>query len=185
MARLKTLGIPYYAIAGNHDDSVVLGQAFHPHSIKNRELYYRERLQGHFIVFLDTARGRMTDQQWHWLENELRHAHETIHVVMHHPPVYVGVPHMDNNHPFMEQERFKALMSHVDESVHIYCGHYHTARYLRAGNMHIHLAPSTLFQINPFKPEFELESTRAGVQIIDLQDDRVLTNIYWIENGSS
>ncbi len=184
-SKLDALQIPYYVIAGNHDDSITLAKTFHPTHLNNRELYYSKRLGGHFIVFLDTARGRLTNVQWDWFEKEIDNLSETLHIVMHHPPVYAGVPHMDNRHAFIEQERFIDLMECRDHPIHIYCGHYHTARYLRTGNMHIHIAPSTLFQINPYQHEFAMESTQGGIQIIDLDEDRVAASIRWLINLES
>lgn len=179
---LQKTNIPYYAIAGNHDDSRQLANVFHPKELKNRELYYAKRIGGHFIVFLDSSAGRFSRTQWLWLEEQINLVDEPIHIFMHHPPVYAGAPHMDNHHAFIDQEQFIDLMNRLKRPLHVYSGHYHSARYIQHKNINIHIAPSTLFQINPYTLEFNLESTTAGFQVIDIEENRVATSIYWLTN---
>lgn len=178
---LEKVEIPYFVISGNHDDSMMLAQTFHQDQLKNRELFYQQRINGHFIVFVDSGRGRFSSDQWTWLEKEVLDKDEIIHIFMHHPPVYAGVPYLDNRHAFIEQERFVDLMNCVQRPVHVYCGHYHTARYVQHENLHIHICPSTLFQMNANKNDFEVASTTPGIQLIRLDQSRVETQIHWCE----
>jgi Icc protein len=182
---MELCDIPYYAISGNHDDAVLLANTFHPRFLKERELFYQKRIGEHFIVFLDSTKGKFSSAQWLWLEKQLDTDLAYVHIVMHHPPVYAGTPHMDNHHAFIDQERFVQLMARQNRPVHIYCGHYHMARYVQHKNIHIHIAPSTLFQMNPDTFDFELQSTRPGFQVIDLDRHRVVTSIHWLSIDES
>ncbi len=175
---LDKTGIPYYVVSGNHDDSIDLANTFHPSHLKKRELYFRERIGEEEIIFLDSSRAKFTKAQWSWLEEQL---HEGCrYIVCHYPPIYAGVPHMDSNHPFIEQDRFMEVITQFNREFHLFSGHYHTARYLRHENLHIHIAPSTLFQINFFKSEFDVASTQPGYQLIDFFDNRLTTTIIWV-----
>lgn len=179
---LDLTNINYSVIPGNHDDSVQIGKVFHPEHLNERELYFIKRMNGFNIVFLDSARGRFTETQWSWFERTVQNLHSDLYIFMHHPPVFCGVAHMDNNHAFIEQHRFQSLIESLGYPVHIFCGHYHVNRYLHVSNIHIHIAPSTLFQMNAFANEFELESTIPGFSIIELYDQRVITTTEWLNN---
>ena len=176
---LDQTGIPYRVIAGNHDNSLMLSQSFHQNQLKNRELYFSERLDGHHIVYLDSAKGKFSRQQWEWLREEMHESVENPHIVMHHPPVYAGVVYMDNRYPFIDQEEFLELAASIDRPIHIYCGHYHLARYIQHKNINIHICPSTLFQIDSNLDEFKLESTTPGMSLITLNEDRVEVQVFW------
>ena len=178
-AQIDPLAIPYFAIAGNHDDSQMLAEVFHPDRIKGGELYYSERIQDHLIVFLDSRVAKFSENQWSWLYNTIQDANQTIHIFMHHPPIETGASYLDERHAFKEQSRFKKMMNQIDQQIHVYCGHFHTARYIQENNVHVHICPSTLFQMNAESQQFELNSTTPGFQLITIDQQRVETRITW------
>ena len=89
-ANLDSLGVEYSCISGNHDNSVDLARILHPELEFNsitKELYYVKYISGKRFLFLDTAIGEMSPDQWHWLKENLTENQETF-IIMHHS--YLG-----------------------------------------------------------------------------------------------
>ena len=182
---LDAVGIPYAIIAGNHDTSALMAQIFGMSlSVHDGELYYNIQHEGiGEIMYLDTAAGWMSDDQYIWLERKIKN-HETDDVIicMHHPPLLAGSLLMEPRYFFQQSERFKALCSHFkSKRFYIFCGHYHIARTVISDNIVLFITPSTFVQIDPDSEIFWKDGDRYGYRDIIMEGSKVLrTNVVYI-----
>lgn len=169
-AQLDALPMPYYIIAGNHDDSTMLAEAFHKtHDLHEGELYYALPLNGRPALFLDTSQGKMSDTQWAWLRDHLTALRDNnVLIVMHHPPLPADVPFMDANYAFQQPDEFLALVQALPCHVTVICGHYHVEKVVQRGNLLVLLSPSTFYQMGQNTTDFAVEHYRAGIREINL-----------------
>ncbi len=178
--KLKALGLPYSFIAGNHDRSADVAEVVAGgKDLVEGEFYYKRTFGDRLALFLDTAKGKISNTQSAWLRDELAQHRGEILVFMHHPPLAMGIPFMDNNHRFKDadDEVFEALFSGANP-VHVFAGHYHTARSTQVGIHSVHLCPSTYFQLAPSEQEFAVSHTMPGLRHVELLEGQVRT---WIE----
>ncbi len=169
-------GIPFYCIAGNHDDSRLCAKIFgQVDNLSSDEWYYMRDWKGksHFkAYFLDTAKGYCSNSQKQWLADQLlldKNLRE-ICIFMHHPPCLSGVPHMDNNYALSDREDFIKLFStHPEKKFRIFCGHYHNDRVITDANWQVFISPSSFLQIAHNHVSFEVLHTRPGYRVMDWQ----------------
>lgn len=179
-SRAQLVGAPILAIAGNHDDSPDVADVFAlPQAPNTSQLYYRREINGQRALFLDTSAGYIDSDQLDWLHIEIRGSRSPTLVFMHHPPTAMGVPFMDERYGFRDQsgEVFNLLFG-GKVPVHVFSGHYHTARSTQIGMHSLHLCPSTYFQIDPSTSEFAVSHAMPGIRHIELLDDQIRT---WVE----
>lgn len=175
--QLRIVSCPVQVLAGNHDAQSIMQHYFKcEYHFQTDEIYCSAKWNNVPVFFLDTGRGVMSEQQYDWLTAELQAASERILIFMHHPPVYCGVPHMDMNYPFREIPRLQDILRSTQSEIQIFCGHYHVERKLSFANQHIHLTPSTFFQIDATEVEFKIDHKRAGYRVIDIvEGERVVS----------
>jgi len=153
-------------IPGNHDDSVMIAQQFDM-PLNGSEVYFDRDLNGTRILFLDTGKGEMSEEQWSWLRDSLA-TDLKLMIFMHHPPVYSNVPFMDDNHAFAQQEKFQELLAVRNDCIEVFCGHYHVDKSISFGNLHVHITPSCFFQIREDIKGFGVDHDRIGYRVIEV-----------------
>ena len=180
--QLRSWTFPYCVITGNHDESAMLMNVFPQFpSEGTEELYYSMEARAHLLLFLDTKPGYMSPAQWLWLQNHLDNFSGPIIIFMHHPPIKAGVPHMDRRHDFKQSEEFRAIIKSTNNSVSIFCGHYHLERTLSMSEgAIIHITPSTVFQLDADRQDFGIEHYRPGYRVISLNDNEYRTWVKYI-----
>jgi len=176
--QLRKRSLSPIVIPGNHDDSVMLAHHFDM-PLTGDEVYFDRETDGMRILFLDTGRGTMSEEQWSWLHNHVISANNLM-IFMHHPPVKANVPFMDNNHAFSEQERFQKLLAHHNDCIEIFCGHYHVDKSISIGNLHVHITPSCFFQIRDDLIEFGVDHLRIGYRVIEVDDGAVFHGVRYL-----
>ncbi len=177
--KLNEVGVTHSFIAGNHDQSIDIAELHAESAIIGGECYYKKDLGDRLAIFLDTAKGEMSDTQLSWLRQELAKTNQEVLVFMHHPPLAMGVPFMDNNHSFRDPagKVFEILFSN-STPINVFSGHYHTARSTQVGIHSVHICPSTYFQLAPNKEEFAVSHAMPGLRHVHLLEGQVRT---WIE----
>lgn len=153
-AILRDLAIPYFLVAGNHDDVDGLRETFREHRYLPRSgaLSYVIESRPVRLVVVDTTRGRkpgggLDEGRLRWLDERLREAPTTPTLVaMHHPPFDTGIPPVDA-HPLRGREDLAALISAHPQVVRLVAGHVHRACEVPFGGTIASTAPSTAGQL--------------------------------------
>ena len=181
--QMERLNIPYDIISGNHDDPVMMAQAFgRSHLLKGKELYFAKELNGRPVLFLDTTEGALSEQQQEWLREQLQGLKQEAMVFMHHPPLQAGVPFMDSRHALRNREEVQAIFLDHPYNVNIFTGHYHVEKVIRKKNIVVHITPSCFFQIGQDSEEFQVDHFRIGLREINW-DNGVMMNAVFYFNG--
>ena len=159
--KMEELGLPYFYIAGNHDDSQLLANVMdHTDRLVGDELYFKNNTPQGSMFFLDTSKGIMSETQWNWLMKEIESVDESfVTLFMHHPPIKAYSKHMEPRYQFKEFEKFEQLTKHFKNLVFsIFTGHYHMEKTIIKDNIRLFVSPSTYIQIDPdfdsFQPVF-------------------------------
>lgn len=182
--RLEDLGIPYEIMSGNHDDPVLMAQAFgREQLLKNRELYFVKELGGRPVVFLDTTSGVVSLPQQEWLRRQLQALDEEAIVFMHHPPIDAGVPFMDTRYALRNQDEVLAILSAHPYGVNVFSGHYHVEKIIRQGNVVAHITPSCFFQIAQQSEEFQVDHYRIAFREIDWENGVIMNAVHYLEGN--
>jgi 3',5'-cyclic-AMP phosphodiesterase len=176
--QLDTLGIPYEVMAGNHDDSKVLAEVFERrHEYGENGLYFCRNWQGQAVIFLDSAQYQVFQPQLDWLRNTLAGLQGDLMLFIHHPPMLVGMPFMDQQHPLRERDELQEILSTYPGQIAAFCGHYHIERTVRWKNLLLHVTPSCFFQIDSYSPEFKVDHYQIALREIHLQDGRLSSQV--------
>ncbi|MGJ3649550.1 phosphodiesterase [Sphingomonas sp. GlSt437] len=128
---LSECPFPVYAIVGNHDDRDNFALYFPDTPRVDGFIHYALRTQGPRLIMLDTLEpgrhgGAFCEKRAAWLKARLAEDKKTpTIIVMHHPPVEVGIDWM-NTHPAEPWvARFAAAIEGHSQVVAILCGHVH------------------------------------------------------------
>jgi 3',5'-cyclic-AMP phosphodiesterase len=172
LEKLKPTLPNFIAIPGNHDDSSKLAKVF-GYTLKGQnESYFDRSFDNNRFLFLDTSAGKLSEDQWRWLEDQLNKFHVSA-IFMHHPPCKAGVVYMDEHYAFQEPERMAELAIKTKYIIPVICGHYHCSIELLHSNMEIFITPSLGIQIDVNSAEFKVDHERAGFRVLDFEDFRL------------
>lgn len=129
------LPMPCHFVAGNHDARGQLLQVLAPAHPQAERFAQKvvDTPHGRFVL-LDTVRagapsGELCEQRLAWLKAQLSEARadQDVWLVMHHPPLAVGIPSMDQ-YALVEAERlWEAIRPYRQRIRHILFGHVHRA----------------------------------------------------------
>lgn len=134
---LRPLQVPYYLLAGNHDEVNQLRKSFPEHTYlqQNPEgaLYYTVKIGEVRLIALDTTIkgkhfGGLSEEQLNWLEQTLsQYAEEPTIIAMHHPPFQTLIGHMDKISLAYGGNRLHDLVKENAQVKRVICGHLHRA----------------------------------------------------------
>ncbi len=185
---LSGLRFPCCLALGNHDSRPGFRRIMLDESGENpAPYYYSLERNGYRIVVLDTldegeVSGKLDDAQMDWLERELSSGLPAI-ICMHHPPVPVGVPWMDDL-ILQENDRFLRICESQASLRLVLCGHLHHAFRMELGGATVLTAPSVGLQFRK-DPVVNADGTRiivtdepAAFRIVDLDGDGWQTSIH-------
>ncbi len=180
--QLASVNLPVNVISGNHDDPVLLAEAFQvKKNLKKKELYYLRTETPVPIFYLDTTKRKVSKPQLVWLEEELRKCLGPIVIFMHHPPLLAGVPYMDQKHALKNRDDLLSLLLSYPDPIHVYCGHYHVEKLVAFHNVLAHITPSAYFQIDQFEEEFAVDHHNIGLRVIDIRPDQISSTVVYLE----
>jgi len=181
LEQLKETAIPFLAIPGNHDDSKLLATGLELDILlKKDELYFVKKWGDWTCLFLDSAIGTMSDEQYTFIANELTKISDKCLVFIHHPSAYCGVPFMDKKYSFQEMEKLQSAFSNYSGTLNIFCGHYHVHKTTYTHNQIIHISPSSFFQIDQHSSDFKVDHYRIGYREIELHEGRLETSVHYL-----
>ena len=177
---LDLSGLNYQVMPGNHDDSSMMAAVFDvPLQENTRENFYSKQYDTGKILFLDSAKAVLSDDQWNWLEQELE-SNDPMLIFIHHPPLLANTPFMDNNHSFKQKERFAEALAQKKKRTPIFCGHYHTERSIQSTYFNVFITPSTMAQIDAENPDYALDHLTPGFRMIDWDGEQVITSVKYL-----
>lgn len=185
---LSSLRFPCHMALGNHDYRPVFRRIMLEESVASSvPYYYSLDRKGHRVVVLDTldegeVSGKLDGGQLDWLEQELSSDLTSV-ICMHHPPVPVGVPWMDEL-ILQETGRFLRICGAAASLRLILCGHVHHAFRMELDHATVLTAPSVGLQFRK-DPVIKADGTRviatdepAAFRIVDLDGSEWKTSIY-------
>lgn len=154
---------PVYPCMGNHDDRDNFSAMFPHIPLVDGFIQYVVPLDGLRLIVIDTLEpdrhgGAFCDARVAWLRARLDEDKGTpTIIVMHHPPVEVGIEWM-NTHPDEPWvQRFAAAIAGHDQIEALICGHLHRAIVAPWKGTTIAICPSTAPQVSldlsPIDPE--------------------------------
>ena len=130
-AALNKLTIPYFPMAGNHDDRVVLAEHLPlPGDRMDDFIQYAVRREEALIVCLDTHKtgsdaGEICNERLNWLNDTLSSAGDLpVLLFMHHHPMPLGLPMQDTENLLNGSD----LLDLIEESGRVkqmFVGHIH------------------------------------------------------------
>lgn len=151
---LDGLGKPYYLIPGNHDDRAMMRNAFYLEGHGQEAVKGLVRVNENDFLFLDSSAGSVDEEQINWLAKALKQYPEAD-IVMHHPPIPMGVRFMDDRYPLQDTDQLLRVLTYDGRPRRVFCGHYHSARTVAYRNLHVHQCPPTSFFIDSISPDFK------------------------------
>ncbi|KAB7731239.1 metallophosphoesterase [Rudanella paleaurantiibacter] len=179
--QLMNLPCAWFAIPGNHDDSVMLAEELHlDHHLHGNELYFSSPLEGYPAVFLDSSKAQLSATQWEWLRDELKSIHHNVLVFCHYPVLPANAEFMDTKYPFRQTEKWLETTHDLPCRMQVISGHYHTEAVALRGNTSLMVTPSTYIQIDPLSPEIKMVKTTPAVREIIVSPGGLTSRVHYI-----
>lgn len=179
--QLKNYSLPYELMIGNHDDLEMMQSLFPSISkdVKEKSLYYTRTFGDENIIFLDSGRGTIEENQLIWLQKELEKHPSTKIIFIHYPPFLAGVPFMDNKYPLLTRDGIQKVLLDHQKPISLFTGHYHVEKTLRRQNVDQNITPSTYYQLDGAVPDFKVHSKKRGYRMIDVLEEEVRSMVFY------
>jgi 3',5'-cyclic AMP phosphodiesterase CpdA len=194
---LAPLGLPLYAIPGNHDDRDLLRAQFGPEPAPaGAPVCFAAGCGPLRLVGCDSTRagddaGALGGEQLGWLERTLDQAPETPTLLaLHHPPVLTGVRVMDAIALAGEDRvELEALLGAHPQVLAITCGHVHTTMTTAFAGRPLLICPSTNSTLRlDLRPRDDLPFVASddpvGFAVHTLVDGRLVSHVQALEQGA-
>ncbi|MGO2514461.1 MULTISPECIES: phosphodiesterase [Marinomonas] len=190
---LKKLKAPVKVIPGNHDHRDHLRVAFDGFASFDHPEYchFSQLVDGYHLIGLDSSvlgkpYGRLTPESLAWLDAKLceQNVLPTM-IFLHHPPMKVGIDHMDVQ-KLLNDDALWQVLQHHEQVKGLVAGHLHRAIYATWNGLPVWVGPShshaVTLDLNPNAPsKFSLEP--PAIQLFKLGLDSVVSHISYIESG--
>jgi 3',5'-cyclic-AMP phosphodiesterase len=166
---LDKLNIKYYCLPGNHDQPQYLKETFKDNFIGQFQHFI---CGGWQIILLSTAipgkvHGRLNNQQLTLLSRAVQENREPAVIFMHHQPVPIQCPWLDNI-GLENPDEFLTILQSTTSVKAVFCGHVHQEfKHLR-NNIVFYGTPSTCFQFKPHSMIVEYDNALPAYRSIKL-----------------
>lgn len=171
---LKTLNIPYYWVAGNHDERATMYKLGKALGVVPEAYYQDEQAQ---VILLNSnipnaVPGNLDKSEQDFLKKRLEAAPNIPTIIaLHHPVMPVGSAWMD---PIALQnpEDFLKIIEPHSQVKAVFCGHIHCETAIQHDSGIVYYStPSAAFQFNPSSKEFQLDPDKLpGYRLIEIND---------------
>lgn len=149
---LQPLHAPYRLMAGNHDDRDALAREFGPRVSISAPLGLQQTIDidGLRVVLLDSlipgaTAGALGEARLDWLDRQLGANDAPAMVFVHHPPIEIGVPHVDDAR-LLDAGDFARVLQRNRNVVRVACGHWHRETFSTFAGTTLSVCPSTAHQ---------------------------------------
>ncbi|MBM3804471.1 MAG: hypothetical protein FJW26_19405 [Acidimicrobiia bacterium] len=178
------LKVPVYFAVGNHDHRSSLRRfVLNETPASDASYAYDFEVGGWHMVVLDSSdppqvSGRIDAAQLLWLERTLqRQAHQPTVVFLHHHPLPLGVPWLDELRlkdatPFIEVLRRAPWVRSV------FYGHVHFESHLTLGHLHFASVPAVSFQFGETAWCDKFSSLPPGLRLVYLEGESLRTVVH-------
>lgn len=181
-AKIEPLGIPYMALPGNHDDPKLLWQVM-PRSCLELGRWQvvglsswqpegkvvRPSLSGS-----EAYAGLLAPEELVLLEEVLRESHRPTLIALHHPPVEIESPWMDEM-GLLNREDFWRIVERFPQVKAVVFGHIHQEFHHHHRGIDLWGTPSTCFQFRPYSERLAIHPLPPGWRWLVLHDEGVVT----------
>jgi 3',5'-cyclic-AMP phosphodiesterase len=186
---LAPLGVPIYAIPGNHDDRDLLRERFGPAGAAMAPVRFAVSCGPLRLIGCDSTvpgrdGGALGGEQFEWLEQTLdSEPRAPTLLALHHPPLATGVRSMDEIALDAEDSRaLEQLLKRHPQVRTVACGHVHTAMTSTFADRCLLICPSTNSALRlDLRDRDELEFATAppglGFAVHALLDDRLVSHV--------
>lgn len=148
-AELQRLGLPIFAVPGNHDAREAFRNVFSDLTETSTLslVDWAKPINGTLVVGLDTlvegkSGGRLQEASIEFLQNALESWNGgPVVVMLHHPPIKTGIQFMDAI-GLENPQSLKSAVADVDHDILFIAGHVHSVHHGRLGNFRVATAPS-------------------------------------------
>jgi Icc protein len=165
-------------VPGNHDDGTKLYAVFKDTSlIINESFCFAKPLDKIDLIFANTSTGCLPDNNIELIMNDA--IREGSVLFLHHPTAKLSEGFMDLNYQLEDVDRINGIIS-KSKIKHVFCGHFHT-EYSVHSSYYLHVTPSPAFEINLHSRELLVEKTRVPFRIINVLDDKVSTEMKYLD----
>lgn len=191
---LAPLGVPLYAIPGNHDDRDLLRASFGPGAAHSgAPVCVAVNCGALRLVGCDSSRaghegGALGDEQLGWLDQTLGQQPRTPTLLaLHHPPVLTGVHAMDAIALAAEDRlALERLLGRHPQVQAITCGHAHTTMTTSFAGRPLLICPSTNSALRlDLRPRDDLPFATShqplGFAVHTLVDGRLVSHVQPLE----
>ncbi|MCC9625931.1 phosphodiesterase [Thalassospira sp. MA62] len=193
---LHDLDVPFYMIPGNHDQRAPLRAAFPDAMPIDDGMDYINyvidagpvRLIGLDSLDEGQPEGKLCCDRLDWLERTLNDGDDRPCVLfIHHPPVNVGIAHMDKQRLLTGDRTLAQIVSARKERIHaILCGHVHRPIHTRWAGVPLIIAPSIAHQValdlNENGPSaFAMEPPAMYLHRWDTDQNGLMTHLAYID----
>lgn len=187
---LARLGLPLYAIPGNHDDREQMRAAFADFAwmpkANGTRLHYEIDLGGFTLIALDSLvprepHGMLGTDQLDWLAERLAAAQaRRVLIMLHHPPINGGIAVMDAM-KLRDAKALGDLVRRYPNIERVICGHMHRSMHARWCGTVVSTASAAVEQIHlEFRPDAPLGTIAEppGIQLhYDDPPDGLVTHV--------
>ena len=163
-------------LPGNHDDRGFMRQAFGDIVLAAGERNVFAERTGNWRLFgLDSqipgaVAGELGAEQLAWLEQQLAAAFGPTILFLHHPPVPVGSPWLDQI-GLTDAPALWELLERFPQVKLICTGHIHQELTVRRGGVTVLATPSTGVQFRPETESLVVDDLPPGYRLLELGDD--------------
>lgn len=176
---LRLFDVPIYFVPGNHDDPDMMQSTFG--SANTCSPYAEHRLGKHLLLLLDTSSSHVSADQLNWLQQRLEGVDEDhLHVFIHHPPMDMHVPYMDQRHSLKNKEELLEVLMACGKEVSVLAGHYHVEKSRIIDKVTTLITPSCYVQIDQDSKQFAVDHFNIGYRLLDLDDAGYSTTVSYL-----
>lgn len=180
-ARFATLGLPFVAIAGNHDVTLELDshlpffQRRHVAVEPDSRLVDCHVIDSEYwqLLFLDSSTsgkisGHFSEKTLNWLHDTLQNSTKNCAIFAHHPMLKINSAWIDQHWLTNSDEFWQTVSPFADKLKAIFVGHVHQNQHFVRHNISLYTCPATSVQFKPNCDDYMLDDLSAGFRWIKL-----------------